>query len=90
MREIPLSEEEMEDIVKNPNKYNWWQLCYNYLFSEDFIREFQSKVDWELISLHQNLSKEFIIEFIDKVCFDYLIDNDNISQEVKDYCRMFL
>jgi hypothetical protein len=85
-----LCQEEIEDIRKNPWRYSWWQLCYNYLLTENFITEFQFLVDWELISLFQNLSKEFIIEFIDRIDFYYIIDNENISQEIKDYCRMFL
>ena len=37
------------------------------ILSEDFIREFQDKVNWECISHHLKLSEIFIREFKDKV-----------------------
>ena len=35
--------------------------------SEEFIKEFQDKVDWHKISEYQKLSEEFIKEFKDKI-----------------------
>ena len=40
--------------------------------SEDFIKEFQDRVDWGFISYHQNLSKEFCIEFYERVDWNML------------------
>ena len=41
----------------------WWNIPYEQKLSEDFIREFQNKVDWWNVYHHQYLSKEFIEEF---------------------------
>jgi hypothetical protein len=40
------------------NKYNdnWKEISEHQTLSEEFIREFQDKVDWEIISEHQTLS----------------------------------
>lgn len=57
---------EYEEIV---NKYdgNFRSIFFNETLSEDFIREFQDKVDWDLISKYQALTEKFIEEFQDKV-----------------------
>ena len=85
-----LSQEQIQDIRKNPNKQDWLDISHKYILSEDFITEFQNKVDWYTICAFQKLSKEFIAEFIDKIVFDRLLSNENISKDVKDYCRMFI
>ena len=52
---------------------NWGNISSYSTLSEDFIQEFQDKVDWEFISKYQNLS-DFIQEFKDKVnCFIFHI-----------------
>lgn len=50
-----ITEEQWEDISKHQK------------LSEDFIREFQDKVDWWYISSHENLSEIFICEFQNKM-----------------------
>ena len=47
--------------------------------SEDFIREFQNKVNWYLISRCQKLSEEFIREFQEKVDWIEISLNQNIQ-----------
>jgi len=45
--------------------------------SEDFIREFQDKVNWVYISECQKLSENFIKEFSDKLYIDLIKQNEN-------------
>ena len=47
------------------------QLLNNQL-SEEYIREFQDKVNWHMISCYQTLSEELIREFQDKVDWYYI------------------
>ena len=42
-------------------------ISHRQTLSEDFIREFQDKVDLENISSYSTLSEDFIREFQDKV-----------------------
>ena len=51
--------------------------------SEDFIREFQDKINWKTISATQKLSEEFIIEFKDKVDWEYISKYQKLSKEFK-------
>ena len=60
------------------------------ILSEEFIREFQDKIDWRMISCSQKLSIKFIIEFYKRIDFQALLRNENISDEVKEFCRIFL
>ena len=66
--------------LKNIKKKISWEEYYNPDFdwgncefyknnklSEDFIREFQDKVNWYCISACQKLSEDFIREFKNKV-----------------------
>ncbi len=47
--------------------------------SENFIREFQDKVDWNYISNYQKLSENFIREFQDKVDWNYIPKLSNLN-----------
>ena len=68
--------QQLKDIKKklkwedyyNPN-FDWTsvQFYIGNVLSEDFIREFQDKVNWEMISVTQKLSEDFIREFQNKV-----------------------
>jgi hypothetical protein len=49
--------------------------------SEDFIREFQDKVNWWGISIHQKLSEDFIREFQDKVDWLCISIYQKLSEE---------
>ncbi|GIX90852.1 uncharacterized protein CDAR_551961 [Caerostris darwini] len=54
--------------------------------SEDFIREFQDKVDWEEISICQKRSEDFIREFQDKVDWEEISICQKLSE---DFIREF-
>jgi len=54
--------------------------------SEDFIREFQDKVDWISVSYHQKLSEDFIREFQDKVYWPSVSSYQKLSE---DFIREF-
>ena len=49
--------------------------------SENFIREFQDKIDWYKISIHQKLSENFIPEFQDKINWSRLSMKRKFSEE---------
>jgi len=51
------------------------------LLSEDFIREFQDRVNWECISKYQTLSEPFIREFRDKMWLGDILHFQKLSEE---------
>ena len=55
----------------------WCQISESQQLSEDFIREFQNKVDWKQISKYQKLNEDIIREFKDKLDWDELLHNKN-------------
>ena len=60
-----LMEHNLENIkykLRNSDKLDWQQISRMSL-TENFIREFQDKVNWTGISNHLPLNEEFIIEF---------------------------
>ena len=59
----------------------WVDISINQSLSEDFIREFQDKVDWDWISKYQNLSEDFIREFKDKVDWYYISKYQKVSNK---------
>ena len=64
---IKLKEDQMksrEELLKLAKKWEWgWKYISEYQkLPEDFIREFQDRVDWAWISWNQKLSADFIIE----------------------------
>ena len=72
--------------------HQWYRIgSFSDNLSEDFIREFQDKLDWYSIAANQKtLSKEFIVEFIDYIPINALMLNFYLSDEIKEFCRMFL
>jgi len=64
--------------------WNW--ICYNQTFSEDFIREFEHKVNWSYISEYQKLSENFIIDFQDEVDWARISYHQRLSE---DFIREF-
>jgi 1,2-phenylacetyl-CoA epoxidase catalytic subunit len=44
-----------------------WNCISSHDLSEDFMREFQNKINWQMISQYQKLSEGFIREFQDKL-----------------------
>ena len=69
-----ISEKPKEVFIMNK------QLSDNQL-TEEYIREFQDKVDWKSISWRQKLSEEFIREFKDKVNWRVISRRQTLSDE---------
>ena len=59
----------------------WKHISSSQELSEDFIREFQDRVDWTLISKHQKLSEEFIREFQDRVDWEKISRYQRLSEK---------
>lgn len=68
---------------------NWWTaLSYRTDLSDDFLREFNDKIDWTMFSLH-NLDRTIIKEFQDKVDWKHLCCNALSERFIEDYkCRV--
>ena len=64
----------------------WWHITKYQHISEDFIREFQDKVDWRGISEYQHLSEDFIREFQDEVDWQGISVYQHLSE---DFIREF-
>ena len=82
----------MENNIRaNPEgNWNWCKICHDEVLSEDFMREFQSKLFWRLIPFRQVLSEEFMKEFEDKISWYYLsIENLNNIKDFEFLCRIF-
>lgn len=62
-----LTQEEIENIRKDPKNLDWFGLCYDRKLSENFIKEFKNKICWPVVSMCQTLSEDFIREFQDQV-----------------------
>ena len=50
-------------FIQIHNNLNWNYISDNYKLSENFIREFQDKVNWWCMLNYQNLSEKFKSEF---------------------------
>ena len=66
------------------------EICHMRGLSEDFIREFQNKIEetrsWDRISGYQKLSEDFIREFKDKLSWDRISGYQKLSE---DFIREF-
>ena len=83
---------ENKNITQRVNEYlgtnyeglitkNQWQDISQYQkLSEDFIREYQDKVDWDCISKYQKLSESFIREFQDKMNWTCISNHQKLSE----------
>jgi hypothetical protein len=56
------SSKTMHDKLENYGTSVWQEISQKPL-TEDFIRDFQDKVDWEKIACYQNLSERFLTDF---------------------------
>ena len=65
--------------IKNIAQLNQLNIDFNFS-NENFIREFQEKVDWGWISTYQKLSEYFIKEFQDKVDWDWISGYQKLSE----------
>lgn len=61
----------------------WNKICTYKELSEDFIIEFQDKLNWYNISYFQNLSEEFIGEHQEKLNWVLVINNEKIPAELR-------
>ena len=65
--------------IKNIAQLNQLNIDFNFS-NENFIREFQEKVDWGWISTYQKLSEYFIKEFQDKVDWNLISEYQKLSE----------
>ena len=68
------------------DEVNWGNISLFRKLSENFIREFQNKLEWFWISIYQKLSEDFIREFQDKVNWGYISIHQKLSE---DFIREF-
>ena len=61
------TQSEIEKIRKDPDEHDWRSISYDYILSEEFIREFKNQINWRYICRIQVLSENFIREFQNKV-----------------------
>jgi hypothetical protein len=64
-------EKKLREIIKEGNP-DWNYISEHNKLSEDFIREFQCKVNWNFISKYQKLSRKFIEEFKDVINMNFM------------------
>ena len=63
---------------------DWECISNNYALSENFMREFQDKINWNIISAYYHkLSENFIIEFQDKVYRRVILEYQDLSENFK-------
>ena len=69
----------------------WWKRTVREVhLSEDFIKEFQDKVNWDNISRYQKLSEKFILDFEEILNIGYLIKSNKINKnKYKEYKEQF-
>ena len=67
-------------FIQTNKNVDWEDISWYYKLSENFIREFQDKINWYWISANQILSENFIQEFKDKVSWIYILLYQNLSK----------
>jgi hypothetical protein len=80
------SEEEIRKTINQLSKNDWINISYYQILSEDFIKEFQDKINWTCISEYQTLSEDFIREFQNKVNWSNISFYQTLSE---DFIREF-
>lgn len=82
----------MEEMLKRANDIlginhqDWIEVSCHKGLTEDFIREFEDKVNWNWISKYQHLSEDFIREFKNKVNWCCVSTYQRLSE---DFIREF-
>ncbi len=76
-----LSDEFLDKFKEKLTINDWGLISDKIKLSEDFIREFQDKLDWICVSYYQELSEEFIREFKNKVYWNNISYNQKLSEE---------
>lgn len=79
------TEEKYQVIRDNIDKINWFMLCYQYQFTEDFLREFKDYIGWRRVLQgdQKYLSKDFLREIkenIDIYCIDWLGPKEDLFE----------
>ena len=59
---------------------NWYNISDKYILSDNFIQEFQDKVDLKYISIYKKLSENFIREFQDKIDWYFILKYQELSE----------
>ena len=59
---------------------NWYCINKSQKLSEDFVREFHSKLSWKSLSCYQKFSENFIREFSNEVDWDGVCENQKLSE----------
>ena len=83
-RKISLFNKTLNTNYKSLNSmdsFEWHKISKFQILSEDFIREFQYRVDWNSISKYQKLSEDFIREFKDKIDWNNITTYQKLSEE---------
>jgi hypothetical protein len=79
--EVKYTEDSIRKAQDQLTEDDWKNISKNQKLSEDFIREFQDKVNWNMISIYQKLSEDFIREFQDKVNWYFISQNQKLSEK---------
>ena len=61
-----------------------WNVISRKPLSENFIREFQNKIDWCYITAYQKLSEDFIREFRYLVYWSEILKSQTLSENFKE------
>jgi len=67
--------------INSSEEINWDYICEDYNLSNNFIREFEDKVDWRKISIYQILSEIFIRKFQNQVDWYWISACQKLSEE---------
>lgn len=65
----------------------WYGTSRYEQLSEEFIRNYQDKVNWTCISQYQILSEDFIREFADKVNWEEIFEHQKLSESFRQEFR---
>ena len=74
---------EWEEYYNPTFDWNDWKFYLHNKLSENFIREFQNKVNWDEVSRCQKLSEDFIREFKNKVNWVCISIYQKLSKDFK-------
>jgi intein-encoded DNA endonuclease-like protein len=70
-----------EELLELAKIHGWEYISYYQKLPEDFIHEFQDRVDWHWISARQKLSEDFIRKFQDRVDWFWISTRQEFSED---------
>lgn len=74
-----------EDFIREfQDKACWDVLCSRARknqFADEFISEFENKLNWRLISIHHKLTEGFMEKYKDKLDWSSIVKNQKLSEE---------